>query len=121
VGRHHDHVDFDHAARSIGDDDSLLSAAVRELNEETGVSWEDIAELPDVNAIPVDIDVHSIPANPAKSEQEHWHADFRYLIKACRLDTITIQAEEVSSYNWLPPSLVQHRRLAVKIALVAAT
>lgn len=102
-------------------DDSLLSAALRELDEETGVSWEDIAELPDADAIPVDIDVHSIPANPAKSEQDHWHADFRYVIKARRPDTITIQAEEVSSYNWLLPSLLHHRRLAAKIAPVAAT
>ncbi|MGD0606547.1 MAG: hypothetical protein ABSA53_23555 [Streptosporangiaceae bacterium] len=77
-------------------------------------------ELPDADAIPVDIDVHPIPANPAKSEQDHWHADFRYVIKARRPDTITIQAEEVSSYNWLLPSLLHHRRLAAKIAPVAA-
>jgi 8-oxo-dGTP pyrophosphatase MutT (NUDIX family) len=101
-------------------DDSLVSAALRELAEETGVSWEDIAELPDADAIPVDIDVHPIPANPAKSEQDHWHADFRYIIKARRPDTITIQAEEVSSYNWLMPSLLHHPRLAAKIAPVAA-
>jgi 8-oxo-dGTP pyrophosphatase MutT (NUDIX family) len=102
-------------------DDNLLGAALRELDEETGVSWEDIAELPDADAIPIDIDVHPIPANPAKSEQEHWHADFRYVIKAPRPDTISIQAEEVSSYNWLLPSLLNHRRLAAKIAPVAAS
>jgi hypothetical protein len=59
-------------------DDSLLSAALRELDEE-------------------------------------------YIIKARRPDTITIQAEEVSSYNWLLPSLLHHRRLTAKIAPVAAT
>jgi len=37
--------------------------------EETGVSWEDIVELPDADAIPVDIDVHPIPANPARANR----------------------------------------------------
>jgi 8-oxo-dGTP pyrophosphatase MutT (NUDIX family) len=102
-------------------DDSLLRAALRELDEETGVAWEDIAELPDADVLPIDVDVHTIPANPAKSEPEHWHADFRYVIRAHRPDTIAIQAEEVSGYRWLMPSLLHHRRLAAKIAQVATT
>jgi 8-oxo-dGTP pyrophosphatase MutT (NUDIX family) len=101
-------------------DDSLLGAALRELDEETGVSWRDIAELPDAGAIPVDIDVHPIPANPAKGEPGHWHADFRYVIEARRPDTITLQAEEVSGCNWRLPALLHQRRLAAKIAGVAA-
>ncbi|MGH4020029.1 MAG: NUDIX hydrolase [Pseudonocardiaceae bacterium] len=27
---------------------------------------------------PIDVDVHLIPANPAKDEPEHWHADVRW-------------------------------------------
>jgi hypothetical protein len=35
---------------------------------------------------------------------------------------MTLQAEEVSSYQWLPPALLHHhRRLAAKIAPVAPT
>jgi 8-oxo-dGTP pyrophosphatase MutT (NUDIX family) len=102
-------------------DDSLLGAALRELDEETGVNWQDIAELPDVDGLPIDIDVHPIPANPAKGEPDHWHADFRHVIKARRPDTITLQAEEVSGYQWLPPALLHHRRLAAKITPVATT
>lgn len=50
-----------------------LEAAARELREETGFC----GLLQDV--IPIDIDIHSIPANPGKDEPLHWHCDFRYL------------------------------------------
>lgn len=96
-------------------DSTLLGGALRELEEETGVAWRETAELPDAEAIPVDIDVHPIPANAAKGEREHWHADFRYVIKAPRPDAINLQAEEVTSYNWLMPALLHHRRLAEKM------
>lgn len=103
-------------------DDSLLDAALRELEEETGVRWRDFASIPDADAAPVDIDLHPIPANPAKDEPDHWHADFRYLIRASRPDQdIVIQEEEVISYSWLPPALLHHHRLAAKIGRLAAS
>jgi 8-oxo-dGTP pyrophosphatase MutT (NUDIX family) len=58
-----------------------LQAAIREVREETGVR----ALADDIHAhtdMPVDIDIHLIPANPAKGEAAHWHYDFRYLLRA---------------------------------------
>lgn len=55
-----------------------VQAAQRELLEETGVrgilhAWHQ------QHGMPVDINIHAIPANPKKQEPEHWHYDFRYL------------------------------------------
>ncbi|WP_346110287.1 hypothetical protein [Nonomuraea maheshkhaliensis] len=59
----------------------------------------------------MDIDVHEIPANPAKPEPAHWHADFRFAFWV--KDTpITLQAEEVSAFGWRSPAdlpTVRHR------------
>lgn len=51
-------------------------AAIRELEEETG--W--IGTLDNLNALPLDIDVHAIPANAKKHEAAHIHVDFAYLL-----------------------------------------
>ncbi len=60
-------------------DELPQQAALRETREETGVGvrlhhWH--ARHP----CPVDIDVHAIPANPARGEAEHLHFDLRYLL-----------------------------------------
>src|ERR1051326_1921834 len=62
-------------------DQRLPSAALSELEEETGISWHHAIAPPGHDVVPVDIDVHAIPANPAKGEPSHWHADFRYLFR----------------------------------------
>ncbi|AVS70001.1 NUDIX hydrolase [Paracidovorax avenae] len=56
-----------------------LDAAIREVREETGIAtlahpWHFRA------GIPLDIDIHAIPENPAKGEPAHMHFDFRYLL-----------------------------------------
>ncbi len=56
-----------------------LDAAIREVQEETGIAtfphpWHLKA------GIPLDIDIHAIPENPAKGEPAHMHFDFRYLL-----------------------------------------
>jgi ADP-ribose pyrophosphatase YjhB (NUDIX family) len=48
------------------DDGGLMLAALRELEEETGISWHGAVSPPGHDLIPVDIDVHAIPANPNK-------------------------------------------------------
>ncbi len=59
-------------------------AAQREVLEETG--WH-TALLGD--EIPVDIDIHLIPANPIKSEPEHWHIDCAFLLNPIKQSTPT--------------------------------
>jgi NUDIX domain len=61
-------------------DDTLPQAALRELEEETGITWHGAVAPPGHDVTPVDIDVHTIPAHPAKGEPEHWHADFRWAL-----------------------------------------
>jgi 8-oxo-dGTP pyrophosphatase MutT (NUDIX family) len=58
-----------------------LQAARREVLEETGMQSE-VHPWHEENRMPLDIDVHRIPANPKKGEPAHWHYDFRYLLRA---------------------------------------
>lgn len=78
-------------------DGTLVESALRELQEETGVSDVEVV-LP----FPVDIDTHDIPARPAKNEGEHRHYDFCYLAIADRNCKLTAQEDEVDGVQWVP-------------------
>jgi 8-oxo-dGTP pyrophosphatase MutT (NUDIX family) len=93
-------------------DDSLATAALRELTEETGIPAEAVTLLD--GDVPLDIDVHPIPANPAKDEPEHWHFDFRFAFTT-KGHEVVLQAEEVSHYSWLPIQEVAAETIAVKL------
>lgn len=54
-----------------------LEAALREAREETGF----VCELMQDDDVPYDIDCLFVPANSKKGEPEHWHIDFRYLMR----------------------------------------
>jgi 8-oxo-dGTP pyrophosphatase MutT (NUDIX family) len=71
-------------------------AALRELREETGlvaVERESAADLP------LHIDVHPIPTNPAKGEPAHWHYDFQYLFHA--RETALRLSDESTAIQWV--------------------
>ncbi|MCT1901366.1 NUDIX hydrolase [Oceanobacillus sojae] len=54
-----------------------IESAIRELREETGMD----GKVDAMNSlIPIDIDIHPIPANPKKEEGDHQHYDFRYIV-----------------------------------------
>ncbi|UBU14270.1 NUDIX hydrolase [Nonomuraea gerenzanensis] len=99
------------------EDHSLYGAALRELEEETGLPWRHAVSPPAPDLIPVDIDVHYIPANPSKGESAHLHADFRFGFRV-QPSAITIQAEEVTAFAWRPPTDLPTPRLAASVAAV---
>ncbi|MGI5230039.1 NUDIX hydrolase [Actinoallomurus sp. CA-142502] len=78
------------------DDVRLVDAAQRELTEETGIPAS--AVVPE-GLRPLQIDVHSIPANDAKREPEHQHIDFRFLFRSSA-EVGALQTEEVSAAAW---------------------
>ncbi len=96
-------------------DQDLLAGAQRELVEETGISWQQAVSAPGFDHQPFDIDLHRIPANPAKDEPAHWHADFRFAFFASD-PPVLLQLEEVSGYVWQRWSSLHPSRLAAKIA-----
>jgi len=99
-------------------DATLTAAALREVVEETGISAGELTLLDDV---PIDIDVHSIPANPAKGEPDHQHFDVRYVFVVAGIPEVRVQAEEVHAFAWLPAAELEPASLALRVADIAAT
>ena len=75
-----------------GDPDTLR-VALREAEEESGIS----GILPESAEI-FDIDIHLIPARPAKGEPAHYHYDVRYLLRAPHEDFAI--SEESDALAW---------------------
>lgn len=80
-------------------DESILSAAIREVKEETGLV--DFELFDKNNSIPIDIDTHIIGYNERLNLPEHYHFDFRYLFVVDRISDVHIDSEESSDYRWI--------------------
>ncbi|MDP9866632.1 MULTISPECIES: NUDIX hydrolase [Streptosporangium] len=92
------------------EDLSLYGAALRELEEETGIPWQHAVSPPAHDIVPLDVDIHEIPANPVKGEPAHWHADFRFAFWV-KAGEVSIQEEEVSAFAWRDRSALPTARL----------
>jgi 8-oxo-dGTP pyrophosphatase MutT (NUDIX family) len=94
---------------------TLQSAALRELNEETGIPVSAVATVERFGVRPIDIDVHHIPANEAKGEPPHWHFDIRYVFQT-NTRSVILQAGEVNSYRWLSLTEMPSTEISQKLA-----
>ncbi len=93
-------------------DTTLLGAALRELAEETGIHPENVTVL---DGRPIQIDIHPIPANPAKGEPAHRHIDVRFLLGTTA--TVThLQADEVTGATWRDVGTLSDTRLRTRVA-----
>ncbi|MBM4265822.1 MAG: NUDIX hydrolase [Deltaproteobacteria bacterium] len=80
-----------------------FEAALREAREESGM--EDFREVSgDVPPVPLDVDVHPIPARGA--EPEHFHFDVRYLLIAAPGQRI-VRSDESNDLRWVPADRVE--------------
>ncbi|WP_140627904.1 NUDIX hydrolase [Methylibium rhizosphaerae] len=81
---------------------TVWESALREVREETGVADAQAHPWSLAHGIPLDIDSHDIPANPAKGEGPHVHHDFQFLAVAPEHLELQAQLEEVHAAKWAP-------------------
>ena len=87
----------------VENDKSLLASALREAEEETGISPTRLrsVSVAAFDEIPFDIDSHYIPENPQKQESGHYHHDFRYLFVYDGAATTQFNPDESTGVKWV--------------------
>ena len=93
-------------------DGSLFEAARRELLEETGL--EAHPHRGSAPPVPVDVDVHAIPASTSRNEPRHFHANFLYLVGLPK-GAVSLDTEEVTGFRWVPVPQIDPPSLAARL------
>lgn len=100
-----------------------LAAARREAAEETGataLAWIDWHEdRTPAHAVPLDIDIHEIPARPERGEPVHLHLDFRYVFRLADAASLARQHEEVDALRWESLAALAERDLVPGLSRAA--
>lgn len=73
-------------------------AALREAREESGMDGFEFL-FPSAELEPLDLDVHTIPANDTEPEHQHW--DVRFLLRALPDQSLQV-SEESHALRWVP-------------------
>lgn len=86
------------------EDDTMLAAALRECQEETGIPPTALTYIPLTEQnkdVPFAIGVQDIPASEAKAEPEHNHYDFWYLFTVD--DGVAVASDDtgVANHQWV--------------------
>ena len=82
-----------------GGGESPVSAAKREVEEETGVAQENLSLIEHEGHAIFDIDVHPIPENLKKGEPAHAHYDLRFLFEAA--DDGVMAGSDANDAKWV--------------------
>ncbi len=80
----------------------ILGVAKRELIEESG-----IADVELLSKNPSSLDIHYIPHNDLKNENEHLHYDIMYTF-ICKKPEIVLESPEGLAMSWIPIDLLRH-------------
>lgn len=84
-------------------DNTLADAALREIEEETYLTADQLVPVNVIDGLPccVEINSHRIPHNERKNESNHDHHDFRFLFGYMGDKSITFNTHESTDYQWL--------------------
>ena len=82
--------------------ETFRASALREAQEETGLTQLTLHSCHGHGDIPIDIDTHAIAARPARDEPDHFHFDLRYVFTASSSDALMAQVEEIDAVRWQP-------------------
>lgn len=104
------------------EDKDIISGAIRETVEETGLKNLSPVSISDDINVPFDINSHIIPKREEKQEAEHYHHDFGYLFIVDKPEDIKLNHDESKSFKWVNVNNLlttpRHGQVARKIKVI---